>query len=254
MLGVSVGFPAASALGPPAPLGRHAAQHAGLRRPDGRAADGLPGLGGVPQVGQDLDAAALELGRLGVLVLVDEVLVDAEVHQLVDLAAPPRSGRRWPGSGGRCRRAAARRRSPGSASSGSISSPGHCVDGRRGHQVPVGEDRVEHLVPRGLPLVQRHGAPPVGSVQRFDHRTGARDRRATARSDAATVRASRTACAKRDVDQLASSCSSSAVMPVPARLVRGGPASGAGRSLGDRPASTGAGAEPWCGSGKPGSR
>ena len=50
---------------------------------------GSPLVGRVPQVGQHVDAAPLELGRLGILVLVDQVLVDAEVHQLVDLRLLP---------------------------------------------------------------------------------------------------------------------------------------------------------------------
>ena len=51
---------------------------------------GLAGLGCVPQVGQHVHAAALELGRLGVLVLVDQVLVDGDVHQAMDLGLLPR--------------------------------------------------------------------------------------------------------------------------------------------------------------------
>ena len=50
---------------------------------------GSPSSGAFHRSASMLDTAALELGRLGVLVLVDEVLVDAEVHQLVDLRLLP---------------------------------------------------------------------------------------------------------------------------------------------------------------------
>ena len=51
-------LPGGPALGPPAPLGRHPAEHAGLGGPDGRAADRLLGLGRVPQVGQHVRRSA----------------------------------------------------------------------------------------------------------------------------------------------------------------------------------------------------
>ena len=90
MLGLSVGFPAASAWPANAtwPPSRRACRPPRTRWPSSRPAP--RSSGGVPQVGQDGDAAALDLCRLGVLVLVDEVLVDAEVHQLVDLRLLPR--------------------------------------------------------------------------------------------------------------------------------------------------------------------
>ena len=73
----------------PAPLHRHAAEHAGFARADRRRAERVGGVGAVPQVGEHVDAARLELGRLRILVLVDHVLVDGEIHDLVDLGLLP---------------------------------------------------------------------------------------------------------------------------------------------------------------------
>lgn len=67
----------------PAPLEREPAEHGGLAGAGGRAARRGGAGGGVPQVGQDVDAAGLDLGGLRVLVLVDHVLVEADVHQAV---------------------------------------------------------------------------------------------------------------------------------------------------------------------------
>ena len=47
------------------------------------------GVRRVPEVGEDVDAAHLELGRLRVLVLVDHVLVEALGHQLLGLRLHP---------------------------------------------------------------------------------------------------------------------------------------------------------------------
>ena len=44
----------------------------------------------MPEVGQHMDAASLDLGRLRILVLVDHVLVDALRHQLGNLRLRPR--------------------------------------------------------------------------------------------------------------------------------------------------------------------
>ena len=93
MFGLSVGLPVGLSLGPPPPLGGHAAEHACLRRPDRRGADGLA-IGRVPQVGEHVHASALDLRGLRVLVLVDHVLVDREVHQRVDLRLLPRLAER----------------------------------------------------------------------------------------------------------------------------------------------------------------
>ena len=142
-------------LGPPPPLGRHARQHAGLRGADGRGADGVGRLGRVPQVGQHVHAAPLDLGGLRVLVLVDHVLVDRQLHQARGPRAPPRSGRTWPGSGGRCRRASARPTPPGTRPS-AASRPGEPVLGHRPGQVLPGEHGVLQLLTDGVTLVQRH--------------------------------------------------------------------------------------------------
>ncbi len=68
----------------PAPFCGEAAQHTGLARPCGRAADRVGRRWGVPEVGQHMHAATFDFGCLRVLVLVDHVFVDALRHQLVD--------------------------------------------------------------------------------------------------------------------------------------------------------------------------
>ena len=75
--------------GPPPPQHRHPAEHAGLARPGGRAAGRLAACRGVPQVGEDVHAAPLELGGLRVLVLVDHVLGGALGHQQLGLRLHP---------------------------------------------------------------------------------------------------------------------------------------------------------------------
>ena len=107
-------------------------------------------LGRVPQVGQHVDAAALELGRLGVLVLVDEVLVDAEVHQLVDLRLLPGLAERGQVLAG----VAVEQELVGDRLE-HLGRP-HLVVGtvrrrQRGLQVLVGVDRVDQLLPDGSP-------------------------------------------------------------------------------------------------------
>ena len=81
-------------LRPPAPLGGHPAEHARLGRPDRRRAHRVGGLGRVPQVGEHVHAPPLDLRRLRVLVLVDHVLVDRQVHQPVHLGLLPRLAER----------------------------------------------------------------------------------------------------------------------------------------------------------------
>ncbi len=73
----------------PQPLHRQSAEHRGLARPGGRASGRLLGVGRVPEPGEDVDAAHLELRRLRVLVLVDHVLVEALRHQLPRLGLHP---------------------------------------------------------------------------------------------------------------------------------------------------------------------
>ena len=84
--GVQAGLLAAL---PPPPQQRHAAEHARLARPGGRAAGGRLLGRRVPQVGQDADAARLELRGLRVLILVDHVLGQAFRHQLRGLRFHP---------------------------------------------------------------------------------------------------------------------------------------------------------------------
>ena len=81
-IGLVVGFPGGLAAVAPAQPGGHTAQHAGLGRPDADGS-GLPfGLfGRVPEVGQDVDAAAAHDGHARILRFVDVVDVDRLVHQ-----------------------------------------------------------------------------------------------------------------------------------------------------------------------------
>lgn len=77
------------AAGAPAEFEGEAAEHGGLAGSGGGAAGGRAAGRRVPQVGQDVDAAGLDLGRLRVLVLVDHVLVEALVHQAVHAVVGP---------------------------------------------------------------------------------------------------------------------------------------------------------------------
>ena len=70
---------------------------------------------------------------------------------------PPTSGRTWPGSAARCRRASARPPPAGTHPSGTVSSGGNRYFGDRPGQVPIGEHAVLHLLTDGLALVQWHG-------------------------------------------------------------------------------------------------
>lgn len=65
----------------PAPLQRHAGEHARLARSGRRTADGGGRIRRVPQIREHRHAAPLEFGGAWVLVLVDHVLVLALVHQ-----------------------------------------------------------------------------------------------------------------------------------------------------------------------------
>ena len=73
----------------PAPFHSHAAQHGRLARAGGGTAHGIVSGRGVPQVGQHMDAARLDFRDLRVFVLVDNILVDAVVHQAVDFRLLP---------------------------------------------------------------------------------------------------------------------------------------------------------------------
>ena len=65
----------------PAALEGQPAEHRGLARAGRRAADRGPVVRAAPQAREHRHAAALQLGRLGVLVLVDHVLVQALRHE-----------------------------------------------------------------------------------------------------------------------------------------------------------------------------
>ena len=142
--------------GPPPPLGRHARQHAGLRGSDGRGAHGVGRLGRVPQVGQHVHAAPLDLSGLRVLVLVDHVLVDRQRHQGKKLGLRPRLAERGQVLAGvaiehqlvrhHLERVPRQRLVPGEP-----------VLGDRPGQVAPAENRVLHLLTDGVTLVQRHG-------------------------------------------------------------------------------------------------
>ena len=154
-------------------------------------------VGRVPQVGQDGDAAALDLGSLGVLVLVDEVLVDAQVHQLVDLRLLPRLA-----EGGQVLAGVAVEEELVGDGLERLGRrhllAGAVVGGKTGQHVPVGVERIEQPLPDGFPLVQRHGALPgsivVGSVT-VSVFCGSGDRSASA--CATTVRPATTRAAGR---------------------------------------------------------
>ena len=73
----------------PASLEREPSEHRGLARARRRAARRLLRLRRMPEVGEDVHAAHLDLGRLRVLVLVDHVLVEALGHQLLGLRLHP---------------------------------------------------------------------------------------------------------------------------------------------------------------------
>ncbi|GAA3070789.1 hypothetical protein GCM10020254_13220 [Streptomyces goshikiensis] len=73
----------------PAPFEGEAAEHGRLAGAGGGAAGGRAAGGGVPEVGQDVDAAGFDLGRLRVLVLVDHVLVEALGHQAAHAVVGP---------------------------------------------------------------------------------------------------------------------------------------------------------------------
>jgi|GEM_PF-5172332 len=80
-------FPAA---GTPAPQRGHAAQHARLAGADGGATDGGGICRCMPQIGNHAHAALLNLCALRVLILINHVLAQAQIHELVDLAVAPR--------------------------------------------------------------------------------------------------------------------------------------------------------------------
>ena len=73
----------------PSPFQRQSAEHAGLARSCGRATEALPCARRVPEIGDQMHAAVLDLGGLRILVLVDHVLVDRLRHQLAHFRLRP---------------------------------------------------------------------------------------------------------------------------------------------------------------------
>ena len=71
----------------PSPLQRHAREHDRFRRADRGSAH--PGFRCMEEPRHDVDAAFLDLGRVRIFVLVDQVLVEALRHQLLGLRFHP---------------------------------------------------------------------------------------------------------------------------------------------------------------------
>ena len=183
-------------------------------------------------------AATLELGGLRVLVLVDEVLVDAEVHQLGGSRGSSQVWQKVARFSVRCRRAAVRPRSPGTprlAASPRLDSAATggrqtCPGRRRRVEIPSRTDlpratawraswRVRSAVRRRVPYPSRAGLPV----------------RAELASSCRRPRPSRTMRRR-------------SLLPVRGRSAAREPGSD------DPPTSIAADAAPWCGSGTPGSR
>ena len=74
---------------PPAPLEHQPAEHAALAGAGGGGADGGGGIGRMPEVGQDPQAALFELGGLGIFVFINHVFVGALLHQAARLGFHP---------------------------------------------------------------------------------------------------------------------------------------------------------------------
>ncbi len=101
------------ALGPPPPLGGHTAEHAGLRGSDGRAPDGLAPLRSVPQVRRASGRSGARSRPSGGTRPCRSCSCSWTGPSTCGPRPPPRSDRRWPDSGGRCRPTAVRRRCTG---------------------------------------------------------------------------------------------------------------------------------------------
>ena len=115
----------------------------------------------MPEIGEHLNAPALELSRLRVLVLVDQVLVDAQVHQTVDLGLLPGLAER-----GQILAGVAVEKEFVPDGLKRLGRP-H-LSGRkttRGQAGPEVTIRVQRVEQAGILLVQRHGGTSVGWSQ-----------------------------------------------------------------------------------------
>ena len=83
--GFAGGFPAGS----PAPQGGHASKHACFTGTDSGTTNRLFILAGIPKIGNNGSATHLNSGCLGIFILVNHVLVNAEIHQHPDLLFIP---------------------------------------------------------------------------------------------------------------------------------------------------------------------
>ena len=254
MLGLSVGFPAARRLA----RQRHlAAMPPSMQASDDPMAEQPTGsavVGRVPQVGQHVDAAPLELGRLGILVLVDQVLVDAEVHQLVDLRLLPGLAER----GQVLARVAVEQELVGDRLE-RVGGP-HLVawDSASTAAWPSGPGRrrPSRAVPRGRsPSCATAWRAPCRLGRGRPYRTGRQGRERLSRIGRVT------ALRRRGADGVRRSAGEQLQASAGPERVAGAGRAGAlrrgavvARSRDGRPASSGAGAAPWCGSGTPGSR
>ena len=78
----------------PMPAHHQAAQHAGLTGTRGGGAHRLIRVGSMPEIGDDLEAALLNLRSLGIFVLIDHIFFGALLHQLPRLWLHPSSNKR----------------------------------------------------------------------------------------------------------------------------------------------------------------
>jgi len=83
------GFALVALLFAPLPFEGEATEHGCLAGAGGGAPDGAGGFGGVPQIGEHVDAALFDGRGLRVLILVDHVLVGGLLHELPDLGFDP---------------------------------------------------------------------------------------------------------------------------------------------------------------------
>ena len=70
---------------PPLPLERQSAQHTCFAGPCRGTADRVVGGWRVPEIRKDIDTPVLDCGGRRILVFINHVLIDRQIHQLVDL-------------------------------------------------------------------------------------------------------------------------------------------------------------------------